>query len=404
MTRFGVGLALAAAVLISCVQPQSGHLSDGGAAGSSGDGGTGATSGTGGTTGDGGASGIGGGAGTGGSAGTGGAGTGGSAGASGKGGEVGGGTADGSVDLGAAGSGGLSPDAPVDAPLPVDTGLGGCAGRVCGGVCMPMAQCCADSDCPKCQECSGGMCRNQANGQDSKAECSGKGCNLGKCRTCLPGDGPVCMGGMLEKCNVAGSGYTDVANDCKGMGCTGNKCIVCVANSRQCTTSKMLATCNSTGTDTTATTCSNGCDNNRCCGASGQACCGGGLKDCADGYYCDGTSKCSPEIAYGKACTVGGPPCTKGGKCLDGFCCGSSVTSCDSGGCQRCDSTGACNYLCKDLSSTSGYFECHGDGNCFRACDPGPMGACPNDQPGAPACDSDHFCYPFICQPGSTCH
>jgi ribosomal protein L40E len=121
---------------------------------------------------------------------------------------------------------------------------------------------------------------------------------------------------------------------------------------------------------------------------------------CPDGCAND---NCVKGIAFGNKCTRGGTPCAKGGNCVEGFCCASSVTSCDINVCMRCGSSGACDaQLCKQP------FECHGGGNCFRICDfkPGdPVSTCPNDPPGMPGanCDVDNFCEPFICQPGVTC-
>jgi hypothetical protein len=242
--------------------------------------------------------------------------------------------------------------------------------KICNGKCILTGQCCSNSDCGRCQECSGGTCRNQGTGQDAKNECGGKGCSGGACRSCVPGDGPTCMGGALKKCNSAGTGYSDTTDSCGGMGCSGNKCLVCKPNAKTCLPGGKLETCNGAGTAATTVNCPDGCQNNACVQA----------------------------VAYGSKCTSGGTPCKNGGNCVDGYCCAAGTSSCPT--CTICNSTGACSpdQFCKQP------YECHGlsgKGVCLRTCDlvTNPDGTVKSTCPNNAACDGDNFCDPIICQP-----
>jgi hypothetical protein len=143
---------------------------------------------------------------------------------------------------------------------------------LCNGACIPAGMCCADKDCPRCQECAAGACRNQAAGQDKKSECGGRACNAGACRACNPGGAQTCMDNVLKKCDADGSGYSQV-DACGGKGCTGSSCKSCTPNQGECS-GNVFRKCNGSGTGFGASqTCDMGCTPEGCVACNSPVTC-----------------------------------------------------------------------------------------------------------------------------------
>jgi hypothetical protein len=99
--------------------------------------------------------------------------------------------------------------------------------KLCGDACIPESQCCLDSECPVCQQCTSTGCQNAP---DRTISCDRSPLVQDGLRMCTTQpDTGVCVGGA---CNCAGLPYDGTANVCRcnaefAVQCTEQSCQGC---------------------------------------------------------------------------------------------------------------------------------------------------------------------------------
>jgi hypothetical protein len=260
---------------------------------------------------------------------------------------------------------------------------GACAGgrKLCQGACIPSNACCNNADCGTCQECNNGTCSNQGAGQDRKNECSGNGCNAGRCRTCTPNT-KTCSGTTLRTCASDGSRWDEKScfkcegqtctqctpsaetcdgkdNDCDGQVDEGDLCIVVEGGSTtyRCTNARCVGTCNSGfrscggKCEAAGQFCGDGCTR---CGAN-ETCTGGKCQPNCQDECKDGVRRCSSSSTY-QTCGRGSNGCLVwgGGDRSAGMCNDPTAP------CKEANGTASCvkEPTCGDEGCTVGAIRC----------------------------------------------
>lgn len=234
-----------------------------------------------------------------------------------------------------------------------------CCERPGGPVCIPLNDCCVDSDCPNDDiNCLAGYCNTQSNSCELRARCVDD-------ERCCPSD-PSGSAGACVSPDICCAAFdcTDAPHD---MVCPVASCV------------------------------ENACHYEEMCD-EGTFCCAGELCCPLPGGCCglpDGTNKCVPECCDDSNCkrfepgTCVRPRCDEDGYCHydhlcgdDEFCCGDEF--CCPGGWGCCglpDGTSKCVAECCDAS------------NCKR----------PPDDCSTPVCNEDGTCSYIGCPAGQVC-
>jgi hypothetical protein len=202
-------------------------------------------------------------------------------------------------------------------------------------------QCTLDSQCGLCQKCSGGVCVNQASGEDTKSECpgsygtcAGSSCNgAGACQYLSSGKQGC---GTCQYCTGSSFACSNVAADADTYGdCTGN-----------------CDECNGAGACRA--------DNTKCSGTIASCSCSGSgisynCQSCPDSYGVCGDATCSSyacgNSAYAAGTNCGGvcQSCNGAGSCINTASGGDYQNECPGsyGTCAAatCNGAGACGYL-----------------------------------------------------------
>ena len=316
-----------------------------------------------------------------------------------------------------------------------DAGADPCPGLVCDEANDRCTGCLTDADCPLCTECISDNCENQAEGSDSKDDCTQDACHTGNCDgagACgLEPQGTDC--GQCRACDNTGTCADDLTQDadcptcqeCAAGGtCTNQASGVDIKG--DCTDSAIcngLELCDGSGGCTAGTAAADGTPCDEGAGADGDecnssclsgACAAATPPTCNDGLVCNGLETCTT----GSGCTAGtaaadGIACDEGAgadsnycnsSCQSGVCDAGTAADCDDG--LMCNGTETCNTATGCVAGTDAAdgTPCdEGAGENSDECDSScQSGVC--DDSTAATCDDGVVCNGAeVCTTGSGC-